>query len=121
MRNMLKKLLLLLAVAGVAYFIWGQRYRIAELSNNNFKIQGTWYQVDMDVNRKGPTPYHFEEIFITANDTEWGSYKLYRNTELEVMVGNELTVYHLSFPDESNMIWSMEIDGKLTPVMSWRE
>jgi len=121
MKNMLKKLVLLLVVAGAVYLLWGQRYRIAELSNNNLRIQGTWYQVDMDVNRKGLTPYHFEERIITANDTEWGSYKLTKNTIIEVMAGNELSIYQLSFPDESNMIWSMEIDGKLTPIMSWRE
>ena len=121
MKILLKRLVLLLVLAGVAYMIWGQRYRIAELSNNNFRIQGAWYLVDMDVNRKGLTPYHFSERIITMNDTEWGSFKLIKNTVIEVMVGNELTVYQLSFPDESNMIWSMEIDGKLTPAMSWRE
>ena len=121
MKNMLKRLILLLILAGAAYLLWGQRYRIAQLSNNNFKIQGTWYQVDMDVNRKGLTPYHFEERIITSQETEWGSYKLYRNTELEVMVADELTLYHLSFPDDENMIWSVEEDGKLIPAIKWRE
>ena len=119
MGKMLKKLVLLLVLAGAAYLLWGQRYRIAELSNNNFKIQGTWYQVEM--NRKGLTPYHFSEVIITSQGTEWGSYKLYRNTDLEVTVANEATLYHLSFPDDENMIWSVEVDGKLTPVLRWRE
>ena len=121
MKNMLKRLVLLLVIAGAAYLLWGQRYRIAQLSNNNFKIQGTWYQVDMDVNRKGLTPYHFSENIITSKGTEWGSYKLYRNTELEVMVADELTLYHLSFPDDENMVWSVEVEGKLTPAVKWRE
>ncbi len=55
------------------------------------------------------------------NDSEWGSYELRKNTELEVMVGNELTLYHLSFPDDENMLWEVMIDGKLTPAMKWSE
>lgn len=119
MKRLLKRLIILAALAGFGYYLWGQRAQLAGLSNNNLKIQGTWYQVEMD--RKGLTPYYFSERIITANDTEWGSYELRRNTELEVMVGDELTVYHLSFPDEENMVWSLEIDGKMTPVMRWRE
>ncbi len=119
MKRLLKQLVVLLVLAGGAYFVWNQRYRVAELANNNFKIQGTWYQVEYD--RKGLTAYHFDERFITVNGTEWGSYSLYRNTELEVMVGDELTLYHLSFPDDENMLWSVEEDGKLVPAIRWRE
>lgn len=119
MKTMLKRIVLLAALAALAYYLWGQRAQIAKLSNNNLKIQGTWYQVEM--NRKGLTPYHFSERIITANDTEWGSYELRKNTELEVMAGNDLTLYHLSFPDDETMVWSMVVDGKMTPIMRWRE
>lgn len=119
MKKLLKRLIIIAALAGLGYALWGQRAEIAGLSNNNLKIQGTWYQVEMD--RKGVTPYYFSERIITANGTEWGSYELRKNTELEVMVGSELTLYHLSFPDDENMVWSREIDGKMTPVMRWRE
>jgi uncharacterized protein YxeA len=119
MKRLLKQLVVLLILAGAAYYVWNQRYRIAGLSNNNIKIQGTWYQVEYD--RKGLTPYHFDERIITANGTEWGSYSLHRNTELEVMVANSLTLYHLSFPDDESMLWSVEEDGKLVPAISWRE
>jgi hypothetical protein len=118
---MLNRLVLLAAVVGAGYLLWGQRDRIGALANNNLRIQGTWYQVDMDVDRKGMTPYHFSERFITRDDSEWGSYELPKNNVIEVMVANQLTVYELSFPDESNMIWSAEVEGRMTPVMHWRE
>ena len=74
MKIMLKRIVVLLIVAGAAYLIWGQRYRIEGLSNNNLKIQGTWYQVEM--NRKGVTAFHFSERIITKEGTEWGSYEM---------------------------------------------
>ncbi len=119
MKRLLKQLVVLLVLAGAAYYVWNQRYRIADLSNNNFKMQGTWYQVEYD--RKGLTPYHFGERIITVNGSEWGSFSLHKSTELEVMVGNNLTLYHLSFPDDENMLWSVEEDGKLIPAIRWRE
>ena len=119
MKSLIKRLVILLVLAGAAYYVWNQRHQIAGLSNNNLKIQGTWYMVEMD--RKGVTPYHFGERIITREGTEWGSYELYKNTELEVMVRDRLTLYHLSFPDDENMLWSIEEDGKLKPAMKWRD
>jgi len=119
MKTLLRRLVILLALTGAAYYLWNQRDRIAGLANNNLKIQGTWYQVEMD--RKGLTPYEFSERIITANGTEWGSYMIYKNTELEVMVGNELTLYHLSFPDDGSMVWSIESEGELVPAIRWSE
>jgi hypothetical protein len=119
MKRMLRRLIILAALAGLGYFLWGERAKIAGLSNNHLRIQGTWYRVELD--RKGVTPYYFSERIITVNDSEWGSYELLKNSEIEVTVGNEFTVYQLSFPDDENMVWSMEIDGKMTPVMRWCE
>jgi hypothetical protein len=119
MKTLLNRLFILLVLAGAAYYLWNQRDRIAGLSNNNLKIQGTWYQVEMD--RKGLTPYEFSERIITANGTEWGSYRIYKNTELEVMVGDELTLYHLSFPEDGIMVWSIESEGELVPAIRWSE
>jgi hypothetical protein len=118
MKTLLKRLIVLAALVGAAYLAWGQRDRIALLSNNNFKIQGTWYQVEMD--RKGIVPFEFTERIIVSEGLEWGSFELRRNTELEVMVGNQLTEYHLSFPDDNDMVWSVERDGELVPALIWR-
>jgi len=119
MKSLFKRVLILVILAGGAYYVWNQRYRIADLSNNNLRMQGTWYLVEYD--RKGVTPYYFGERIIMKDGNEWGSFKLYKNTELEVMVGNRLTLYDLSFPDEENMVWSIEEDGKLVPTVRWRE
>ncbi len=119
MKRLLKQIVILLALTGAAYYVWNQRYRIADLSNNNLRMQGTWYLVEYD--RKGFTPYYFAERIITKEGTEWGSFKLYKNTELEVMVGNGLTLYQLSFPEDGEMVWSIEEDGKLIPTVRWSE
>jgi hypothetical protein len=118
-KRLLKQIVILLALTGAAYYVWNQRYRIADLGNNNLRMQGTWYLVEYD--RKGVTPYYFGERIIMKDGNEWGSFKLYKNTELEVMVGNRLTLYDLSFPEEENMVWSIEEDGKLVPTVRWRE
>ena len=102
MKRLLKQAVILLALTGAAYYVWSQRYRIADLSNNNLRMQGTWYLVEYD--RKGFTPYHFGERIITKEGNEWGSFELRKNTELEVMVGDRLTHYLLSFPDDENMV-----------------
>lgn len=119
MKSLFKRVVILLALAGAAYYVWNQRDQIAGLSNNNLKMQGTWYMVEMD--RKGVTAYHFGERIITRDGNEWGSFKLIKNTDLEVMVGDRLTFYKLSFPDDENMVWSIEEDGKLKPALRWRE
>jgi len=118
MKTLLTRLIILGALAAVAYLAWDNRDRIAVMSNNNFKIQGTWYQVEMD--RKGIVPFEFTERIIISDGTEWGSFKLRKNTELEVMVGTELTTYHLGFPNDEDMVWSVERNGQLTPVVVWR-
>lgn len=119
MKIMLKRLVLLLIIAGAAYMLWGQRHKIASLQNNKLRIQGTWYQVELEW--KGLTPYHFSERIITANDSEWGSYEMPKNTVIEVMTADKLEVYQLSFSDDGDMIWSMEVDGKMTEIIRWRE
>ena len=119
MKIMLKRLVLLLIIAGAAYMLWDQRHKIASLQNNKLRIQGTWYQVELEW--KGRTPYHFSERINTANDSEWGSYEMPKNTVIEVMTADKLTVYQLSFSDDGDMIWSMEVDGKMTEIIRWRE
>ena len=118
MKKLLTRLVVLGILVGGGYLLWGQRHRIASLQNSNLLVQGTWYEYTM--NRKGFEPYHFSERFITKDGIEWGSYKLRSNEEIEVMVGRELTTYHLSFPDEDNMVWSTEVKGELVPSRRWQ-
>jgi hypothetical protein len=118
MQALIKRLLILVLVAVAAALVWDQRHRIAVLNNNNLRIQGDWYQMELD--RKGSVPYTFEEAIIFRDGTEWGSYKLRSNTQLEVTVGRQYNDYELSFPDNDNMTWSTMVDGEMVPAIRWR-
>ena len=118
MKRLLKRLVVLVILAGAGYLIWQQRAKLSPISNNNSRIQGTWYEFKMD--RKGFEPYTFEERIIIKDGTEWGSYELRMNTQLDVMVGTQLSEYRLSFPDEDAMVWSVERDGEWVPSVEWR-
>jgi hypothetical protein len=117
MRTLLKRLILLLAVAIVVTLVWDQRDRIALLTNNDFRIQGDWYQVEMSY--KGDDRYNFSDRIITRNGIEWGSYRLRSNTRLEVVAADQLNVYQLAFPDDDTMVWSVEIEGRSVPALEW--
>jgi hypothetical protein len=118
MKNLLKRLIIVLIVVAAGYAVWQQRDRLAPLSNHSIRIQGTWYLFEMD--RKGIEPYIFEERIISKDGTEWASYEIRMHSRLDVMVGNELSEYHLGFPDEGVMVWSVERDGELVPAVEWR-
>lgn len=118
MKTWLIRIIVILVLAIAAKYLWDKRAELAPLANNNFKIQGTWYQVEMD--RKGIEPYLFTERMIMKNETEWGSYLLRSNDELEIVTGSESTMYHLGFPNDDHMIWSTEIKGKMVPSMQWK-
>ena len=118
MKRLLNRLVIIGVLVGAGYLLWGQRDRIAGIQNNKLRIQGTWYKYEM--NRKGFDAYHFSERIITFDGTEWGSYELRSNEEIEVMIRSELNTYHLSIPDEDNMVWSVEAQGGLTVVQRWQ-
>ena len=117
MKKLVKRLVILGLLVGGGYLLWGQRDRVASIHNNKLRVQGTWFEYAM--NRKGFEPYHFGDRIITFDGTEWGSYELPSNEVIEVMEGNRLTAYHLSFPREDHMVWSTEIKGELTAVRRW--
>jgi hypothetical protein len=118
MRIWLTRLIWLLVLAIVATVLWDQRGRIAQLSNNNFRIEGDWHRVE--VGFKGDDVYNFSDRIITKNGTEWGSYELRTNTRLEVLVSDQPGVYELSFPDDDTMVWSVEVDGRSVPSQRWQ-
>ena len=118
MRIWLRRLILLLMAGIVVTLLWDQRHRITLLSNNNIMIQGDWFRVEGDF--KGAERYRFSEGIITLDNDEWGSYELRKNTEIEVMVRRQLNTYHLEFPDEDNMVWSVRSKGELVPRVRWR-
>ncbi len=118
MRIFLRRLIFILIVAIIATFLWDQRDRIALLNNNNIRIQGDWYRVEM--NFKGSDVYTFSERLISVNNEVRGSYELRSNTKLEVNLNEEVRDYILSFEDDDNMVWSVEVKGKTVPSVRWR-
>jgi uncharacterized protein YxjI len=118
MRIFLRRLILVLIIAIIASMLWKQRDRIALLNNNNIRIQGDWYRVEM--NFKGTDVYNFSERLISVNNEVQGSYELRSNDKLEVNLNGEITDYILSFDDDDNMVWSIEVKGKTIPSVRWR-
>lgn len=118
MKRLFNRLVIIALLVGAGYLLWGQRDRIASIQNNNLRIQGTWYKYEM--NRKGFEAYHFSERIITIDGSEYGSYKLRSNEVIEVMIGSELNTYHLSIPNEDNMVWSIEVKRELKAVQRWQ-
>ena len=113
MRTILKWLIVLLALGLVATLLWDQRDRIASLSNTRFLIQGEWYRVEMGF--RGDDLYEISEGIIDKNGLEWASYEVLGNSRIELTTRTGFVVYHVSFPDDDTMIWSVESDGKLVP------
>jgi hypothetical protein len=69
---------------------------------------------------KGDDTYDFSEGFISLNGSEWGTYVLRKNTQIEITVGNRVTEYQLEFPDDDNMVWLIETKKGLVPSIRWR-
>jgi uncharacterized protein YxjI len=118
MRIFLRRLIFILIVAVIATVLWDQKDRIASLNNNSMRIQGDWYRVEM--NFKGTDVYNFSERLISVNNEVRGSYELRSNTSLEVNLDGEIKDYILSFEDDDNMVWSVEVKGKNVPSVRWR-
>ena len=101
-----------------AWYLWSNKDHIALLNNNNLRISGDWYQVEM--NFKQSQPYHFAEGIISYDGQEYGSYVLRKNTQLEVTVRDQVTHYELEFTDHDNMVWMLETKKGLIPSIRWR-
>ncbi|MGD9253783.1 MAG: hypothetical protein PVG92_07620 [Holophagae bacterium] len=118
MKKYLTRLLVVAVLAAAGWWLWSNRHRVADLSNFNVRIQGNWYKVEMDF--ANTDIYNFSETFISINGQEWASYKLLPRSRIEISSPGKVDVYHLSFPDDDNMVWSISKDNKLVPTMRWR-
>jgi hypothetical protein len=105
-----------LLIAGM--WLWSNRDRIGVLSNNNVRIQGQWHKVEMDF--PNTDVYTFTETFVSLNGEEWASYKLLRGSRIEIATRGETSVYELAFPDDENMVWSVQKGDKIVPRVRWR-
>lgn len=113
MRTILKWLIVLLSVAFVATLLWDQRDRIASLSNTRLLIQGDWYRVEMGF--RSDDLYEIAERVISRNGLEWASYEILGNSRIELTTNTGIMTYHVNFPDDDTMIWSVESEGRLVP------
>lgn len=118
MKELIRKTVLLGILAVSAWYLWDQRDRVGNLSNNNLRIQGDWHRVKMDF-KEAPV-YTFTETFISLDGEEWASYRLLRGSRIEISTTGDYETYELSFPDEDNMVWSIRKGDSLVPAVRWR-
>lgn len=118
MRTFLKRLIFLLVIAIVAMVLWDNKDRVGLLANNGLRMEGDWYRVEMKF--KEPGVYNFSDKLISLDNQVVGSYDLRQNTKLEVTLDGRVTDYILSFEDDDNMVWSIEVKGKQVPSRRWR-
>ena len=107
-----------LVIAFIATLLWNQKDRIAVLQNNGLRMEGDWYRVENDF--KGSDVYNFSDRLITRNGQVCGSYELRSNVKLEVFLDDTSKDYLLSFEDDDNMIWSIEVKGKSVRSVRWQ-
>ena len=118
MKKFLTRLVVIGVLAASAAWLWSNRDRIADLSNNNVRIQGHWHKVEMGFNNTDI--YSFTETFISLNGDEWASYKLLKGSRIEISTRGDIVTYELDFPDDENMVWSIRKEEKLVPRVRWR-
>lgn len=118
MKTYLTRLIVIVLLAVAASWLWSNRDRIADLSNNNVRIRGDWHKVEM--NFANTDTYSFSETFISIRGEEWASYRLLRRSRIEINTVNDVITYELSFPDDENMVWSIRKGDTLIPKVRWR-
>jgi hypothetical protein len=118
MKRNLKRLIVLALFVGAAWYVWSNRHYIALIENNNVRIRGDWHKVSMDF--KEEETYTFAEGIVELDGFEWGTFRLRKNTELELKVDDQILNYHLEFSDDENMIWLVETKKGLVPSIRWR-
>lgn len=117
---MVKRIALLIILAGVAYVGWENRQVLKELAgleSNRLRIQGDWYQVRSNV--KESDRYTFFDQVIDLNGDTYGQYHFSSNDEADITLGGATASYWIEFPEQDVMIWSQDIEGKRTPVVRW--
>jgi hypothetical protein len=86
------------------------------LEPNRVRIEGTWYRLSGGF-PDSDTKYEFDDGIIERNDIGWASYTFLGYSQLQVQVGEaEPKVYKIEFPNDTSMIWSCEVKGKMTTV-----
>ena len=118
---MLRRLIILLALAAVVVAIYSYRHNIAQLAgleSNKVRIQGNWHKVSQGFPEDDV--YTFNDDTISKNGDPVGVYKFNSYNELEVSFEGVNAVYVVEFPDYDNMSWYQEAKGELKLRRRWR-
>jgi len=118
---MLRRLIILVALAAVVFAVYSNRHRVADLAgleSNKVRIQGNWHVVvsgfpEDDI-------YTFDEDTVSKNLDPVGVYKFKSYNELEVKFEGMTGVYIVEFVDYDNMNWYQEMKGERKLRRQWR-
>jgi len=116
-----KRIALLIILAGVAYMGWENRHYLAELAgleSNRLRIEGDWYQVRSNV--KEHDRYTFYDQIIDRNGETYGQYAFTSNDEVHVTLWGVTSTYWVEFPEQDVMIWLQDVKGERKPVIRWQ-
>lgn len=118
---MVKKIVLFIILAGIAYYAWENRHHFSELAgleSNRIRIEGEWYQVSSRI--KEADRYTFYDKIIELNGDAHGQYFFTKNNVMQVtMGGTRARTFIIEFPEPDKMVWYQQQRGELKPVYRW--
>jgi len=118
---MVKKIVIFIILAGVAYYAWENRHLFTELAgleSNRIRIEGDWYRVSSRI--KEADVYTFYDKIIELNGETHGQYIFTSNNVAQItMGGSAARTFVIEFPEPDTMVWYEEQRGELKPVYRW--
>ena len=103
-------------LAGLAFAMIGCE-QLASLQNPSSRIFGGWQKIEMSF--PGDEIYYFSERVITVNGIEEGTYRFEGNSQLEVTLQGNSSVYEIEFVGDSKMVWYLKTDKGRDRVSEW--
>ncbi|RLE25229.1 MAG: hypothetical protein DRJ65_08275 [Acidobacteria bacterium] len=91
--------------------------QLASLQNSNVRISGEWQKIEMSF--PGDDVYDFSERVIRLNGFEEGTYRFESNSELEVTLRGQSSVYEIEFVGDSKMIWYRRTPKGRDRISEW--
>ncbi len=109
------KRMILVLVALVAVTVGCEQ--LASLQNSNVRISGEWQKIEMSF--PGDDVYDFSERVISVNGFEEGTYRFESNSEVEVILHGQVSVYEVEFVGDSKMTWYRRTPKGRDRVSEW--
>jgi len=117
---MVKRIALLLVLAGAAYLVWENRQvikQLAGLDSNQMRIEGDWYQVRSNI--KEFDRFTFNDKMIDRNGETYGEYSFTGNDQIQVVLGPASGTYTIAFPSADVMLWYQDVRGTPREAIHW--